>query len=136
MANPSSYADHVVDIEKLLAAVSANADKLSNLDALLAPLQQTLADLKALTTRRNTHTADKQVLNTQLSTLLSQGRRQSTTLRAAVRGQIGPFEEKLTEFRVAPLRARPRKAKAKGKKKTPTPEPEAPQPATPPTTTG
>jgi hypothetical protein len=128
MRNPTSYADRLVDFEKLLAAATANADKLPDLSVLRAPLEQIVTELKGLTTRSDTLVADKQVLVKQRKDALRRGHVQSIALRAAIRGVIGPFEEKLVEFRVTPIR--PRGPRSKGN----TPQTEPPT-QTPPTGT-
>jgi hypothetical protein len=133
MRNPTSYADRLVDFEKLLAAATANADKLPDLSALRAPLEQTVTELKGLTTRSETFVADKQALVQQRKDAMRRGHVQSITLRAAIRGVIGPFDEKLVEFRVAPIRAR--KGRAKGETPQPEPPTPAPQAVTPPSPT-
>jgi hypothetical protein len=118
----------MVDIESLLNSVTSNAEKLPNLEAFVAPLTATLAELKALSTKRGTFKAEKQVLSQQIKAKQDVGLDQAAALRALLKGNLGTRSEKLTEFRVAPLRL-DRKRRVRAAAATP-PAPPAP-PATP-----
>jgi hypothetical protein len=114
----SSHADINLDAEKLLAAVEANPSLLSNLDDVVLPLRETLAELKVLTTRQETLKADKQKVTQDLKAARARIRDQTIQVRAAIKGKLGPRTEKLVEFKMQPLRKRPRTRK---------PEPSVPE---------
>jgi hypothetical protein len=107
----SSHADINLDAEKLLAAVEANPSLLPNLDDVVLPLKETLAELKILTSRQETLKADKQKITQDLKAARTRIRDQTIQLRAAIKGKLGPRTEKLVEFQVQPLRKRSRTTK-------------------------
>jgi hypothetical protein len=124
MPNNSSFADTVLDADQLLAAVAANADLLPAVEKHRAPLAQAVAELKELSVRQKTLTADKQQVTQDLNATMRRVKDLVLHLRAAVRSDIGPRSEKLVEFKVAPLRPRSRKARpvpAEPTAATPTP---------------
>jgi hypothetical protein len=127
MPAPSSFADVFTDVDKLLGALEANADQFPDLDAIRTPLTQALADLRALSIRRDNLAAEKQALSQQLKDALSRVRDLRIELRAALRGKLGTRNEKLVEFKVVPRRKGVKKAKG-----TTTPEPTTPPAVTPP----
>lgn len=134
MPAPSSFADVFTDVDKLLGALEANASQFPDLDALRTPLTQALADLRALSIRRDNLNAEKQALSQQLKDALSHVRDLRIELRAALRGKLGTRNEKLVEFKVVPRRKGAKKAK--GSTPKPTEPPPAPTPANPPASAG
>ena len=107
----SSHADINLDAEKLLAAVEANPSLLPNLNEQVAPVQETLAEIKTLTTRHETLKADKQKTTQDLKAARVRLRDHTIQLRAAIKGKLGARTEKLVEFNVQPLRQRSRTSK-------------------------
>ena len=124
MPSPKTFAEVMVDIESLLNSVTSNAEQLPNLEAFVAPLAATLADLKALSTKRGTFKAEKQVLSKEIKAKQDLGLDQAAALRALLKGNLGTRSEKLTEFHIQPFRGRPRAPE------TPPVGPEAPAPET------
>jgi len=129
MPSLSSTADVWADTDKLLAAADANAALLQDVESVKAPLVQSLARLKELTTRRDTLKVDSQVLSKDIQRTLQLIRDQSTELRSMIKAKLGVRSGKLAEFKVAPRREGVRR-----KRGNPTPEP-APTPETKPATT-
>ena len=119
----SSFADIVLDGEKLLAAIATNTDLLPNIDEQRAPLEAALTELKAVSVRQQNLTADRQKATQDLKAAVARARDLAIQLRAAVKGKLGVRTEKLVEFRVQPLRKRTRTAKSAVK------APAEPQPA-------
>lgn len=74
-----------------------------------------LADLTekadALVAKRNALESEKQAVTRELQTILVQGRRIASLLRAGMKQKYGHQSEKLVEFGVRPLRRRSRKPK-------------------------
>jgi hypothetical protein len=74
-----------------------------------------LADLAekadALLAQRNALEAEKQAVTRELQTILVQGRRVASLLRAGMKLRYGNRSEKLIEFGLRPLRRRSRKPK-------------------------
>jgi hypothetical protein len=121
MPNKSSYADIIRDWEKLLASVQGDASNLPTAEPHRLALQQILDQIKAQKTRQDTLQATRQETTQDLNNLIVQGREQVIRLRGVVRAEVGPKNERLVQFGVAPLRKRSRR--------TTTPTPPAVQPA-------
>jgi len=111
IADIKTQNDIIVDAEELMAAVAANPDLLPNLTEHLIPLESVLGRIKTLRITQKTLTADKQKVTQDLKTSYREARDLAIQLRGAIRAKIGVRNEKLTEFKVPPLRPRPRKTK-------------------------
>lgn len=122
MPTPKTFAAVLVDVESLLASIAMNAEQLPNLDVAKAPLEAVLVELKALSTRRANHKAEKQLLSLQIQAATKRARDFSNNLRALLKGNLGVRNEKLTEFSVTPLRE---KRKKKGTEPEETAKPQA-----------
>lgn len=112
MGIPNSFAHVFTDIEKLLAAVDANAAQVPGLAEAKAGLEQSFAVLKDLSVRRDTLNADKQALSQELLVAMKEGRERRSELRSFLKFKLGIRNEKLVEFRVPPQRpgkGKPRK---------------------------
>jgi len=121
----TSYPDTVEDWEGLLTSARNNTDKLPDISRHTATaLEQVLAQTKEMKALQKSHTAGRQEATQQLKKLMAQGRELAIRLRAVVKGEIGPMNERLVQFKVAPLRKRPRKTAEK--------PPEVTTPAVPP----
>lgn len=117
----SSQPELIRQSEKLLSAIESNPTLLPDLSDLTGPLQQTLDEIKALSTRQETLKADKQKATQDLRAAFDRARDQAIQIRAAVKSRLGPRTEKLVEFQVAPLRPR-----ARTTKRAPVPAPSTP----------
>lgn len=109
MPNNSSYADIIRDWEKLLASVQGDASTLPSAESHRLALQQTLDQIKTQKTRQDTLQATRQETTQDLNNLIVQGREQVIRLRGVVRAEVGPKNERLVQFGVAPLRKRSRR---------------------------
>jgi len=109
----TSYPDTVEDWEGLLTSARNNTDKLPDISRHTAALEQMLAQTKEMKALQHSHTAARQEATQQLKKLMAQGRELAIRLRAVVKGEIGPMNERLVQFKVAPLRKRPRKTAEK-----------------------
>lgn len=108
MPNTSSYADVVLDWERLLLAVQDNTDNLPESERLRAALQQHLDETRALKARQVSAAALRQRTTQELKVKLEEGRELAMRLRGTVRAGLGPRNEGLVQFGMAPLRARRR----------------------------
>lgn len=85
-----------------------------------------MAEARALKARQDSARAQRQKLTQELGKLLVEGRENAMRLRGIVKGQIGPKNELLVQFGMAPLRKRgPRSAKPPEVKPPETPDPVA-----------
>jgi hypothetical protein len=107
----SSFADIVLDSDKLIAAVTTNAALLPNIEELRVPLEQAVAEVRAVSVRQQNLTGDRQKATQDLKAAVARARDLTIELRAAVKSKLGVRNEKLTEFRIQPLRKRQRTPK-------------------------
>lgn len=124
MATNNSFADLMLDWQKLLAACADNAAALTTAEPQRAQVEKMLQEAQALKAQQESHTASKQSTVQQLDDLLRDGREAARRLRAMVKALVGTDKESLVQFGIAPNRKR-------GKKKKPA---ESPPPTTGPTT--
>jgi hypothetical protein len=115
MPNKASLADTILEADQALASLLANVDLLPSAGKYRVPLEGAVTELKGLSNRRQTLTADKQQLTQDLKAMVRRVKDLLIQLKAAVRSDIGPRSEKLVEFKTAPLRPRSRKAKTSEK---------------------
>jgi hypothetical protein len=109
MPNINSYADQFRDWDQILQAFIDNAEVLAPAEPLRAALEKTLASLRDVKARQDSHTAVRQEATQELTALIHQGREQARRLRGMVKGLLGTKNERLVQFKVAPIRSRPRK---------------------------
>jgi hypothetical protein len=128
MPNLNSLADQFLDWDRMLQAFLDNAEVLAPAEPQRAALEKTLQAARDLKARQESHAAVRQETTQSLDGLIKQGREEARRLRGMVKGLLGTKNERLVQFRVAPIRARGRKAALKT---TPTPPPAA-APATEP----
>lgn len=116
---PSSYADFVKDWESLLEAVRENQDLLPDVDANLIELSDLLDQFKNSKTRQELHAGARQKATQDVGLLLDLGKEAAVKLRGFVRAKLGPKNELLVRFGIAPVRTRVRRTQ----KPTPPPPP-------------
>lgn len=125
MPNPKSQADIMGDISGLLEA----ADRAPEIRALVEAEHQALAlsynKIRTLKARQEELSALRQEVTQLLGIALAEGKENAVIFRSVVRGKLGPRNERLVQFKVAPLRKRPRKRHTAGK------TPQGETPATP-----
>lgn len=110
MPKSKSYAETVNGWEGLLAALEANSGDLPQLDLPRQRLQTILDQIRAFTVEQAALAASRQQATERVYTLLFQGRKLATVLRATVREHYGNRSPKVTEFGLQPLRTRTRRA--------------------------
>jgi hypothetical protein len=106
----TSIADAIVAWETALTNAKANASDVPGIDGYIAPLEQMLADLKALSAGLISRVALKQQDSRDRKVLMQQGNIQLSRLRSAVRAFYGPHSERIIEVGGRPVRPKKNKA--------------------------
>ncbi|HYO13329.1 MAG TPA: hypothetical protein VE685_09065 [Thermoanaerobaculia bacterium] len=120
MARDPLYGVTMNGWERLVTSMETNAQDIPHLEAQRQELADTLVQVREVSTRQAALTAAKQEATKELQTLLAEGRKLATFLRAGIRQRYGNRSEKLVEFNLQPFRSRPRPAAE------PTTQPEPP----------
>ena len=102
-------------------SVAANAAELPQAAIPLAALDKILAEVDQIFIDQAAFRASKQVTSQRLQTLFEQGDKLTTVLKVIVRQHYGNGSDKLVEFGVQPLRARPKATVVPPATPTPTP---------------
>lgn len=126
----NSYADVIRDWESLLNACKKNAELLSGMDPVIAPLDQVLLKMKDLKNQQEQLEGVRKATTQQLQQLRDEGYEAARRVRSFVRAQLGTKNEHLGQFKVAPIRRKKRpkpdipveEAKPKGEVKPQTTE--------------
>jgi len=130
MGHPSSKADIIVDAEGLLDAISSNESVvLPSLAAEEQLLHDTLGEVKTLKNKQQEYAALRQETTQLLVDAVSRLREAAMRVRAGAKLKLGPHNERLVQFNVAPIRRRVRKSVEKppgGEPGSPPPPPEEP----------
>jgi hypothetical protein len=115
-----AYSDLTTDAEQILTSAAANPDLQPVVEKHRPQIEGELGGIKALKALQKQLTADKQKATQDLQAALKRLEDLLISLRAAIRGDIGPRSEKLVEYGITPLR------KKRGRKAKPAEEPETP----------
>ncbi|HEX4494723.1 MAG TPA: hypothetical protein VIE43_03550 [Thermoanaerobaculia bacterium] len=113
MGKVSSQADVMTDWESLLDAVQKNPDLQPSVETERQSLAQSLVDVQSLKGRQNELRGLRQEVTQQLAAAIQKGKDLAITVRSVVRGKIGPRNERLVHFDIAPIRSPRRKKKEK-----------------------
>ena len=130
MPNTGSYPSVIRDWQLLLAATAENAARMPEAEDLRQALEQHLAATIALKASQDSAKAGRQRMTQELKAMLDQGREFAMRLRGLAKARIGPKNEQISQFGVAPLRRRSRQSKSPPVTSPPVP-PEATPPASP-----
>ncbi len=98
MPNGKKYSEILGDLQRLLAALNANAGDLQHLEENRSALAGLVSQVQAFSQEQAALTASKQEKTQELQTALVKGQRLGTVLRLAVKQFYGISAEKLTEF--------------------------------------
>ena len=118
MPNGKTYSEILGDLQRLLAAVTANAGELPHLEGSRFAFEGLLSQAQALSQEQAALIASKQEKTQEFQSAISEAQRMATVLRFAVKQHYGISAEKLAEFGLQPFRGRIRKTR----------EPESPPP--------
>jgi len=116
MASKNSFPVLVTDFQELLTAVEKTPDLQPSMETERQALAQTLEEIQSVKARQGELKALKQAATQQLKAAMAKAKEQSTQVKSLAKGKIGPKNELLVHFKVAPQRKRPRKAKEVVKK--------------------
>jgi uncharacterized protein YhaN len=110
---PSAKAQDAVirDLEELGEADDRSPETQQELAKERQGVDTSLTGMKTLKARQQELKALRQEVTQQLNAAFARGKDAAITYRSAVRAKIGPRNERLVHFKVAPLRKRPRKQK-------------------------
>jgi hypothetical protein len=108
----NSQADVMADWEELLQAVQSDPEVQPSVTAESQSLAQSLAEFQSLKARQKELRGLRQEVTQQIKATIVAGKETAIRVRSVVKGKIGPKNERLVRFNIAPLRKRPRKAKA------------------------
>jgi hypothetical protein len=117
---PSALADVLQEWDSLLAAVADRAPDLAPVEPHRAALAETLDRAKKAKGVQESHGASRQTTTQTLKEILVEGKDQAIRLRGAIRAELGPTTEQLTQFGIRPIRRRPLRHKSAA---APTPPP-------------
>jgi hypothetical protein len=112
MASSQTFKNAAPDLQGLLAACREHEAILPDLTAERTFLEQGLAKATTLWERQKSFTAARQEATQQLKKTMQECFETAEKVRDLVRGTIGRRNERLVQFKVAPLRKPARKAAA------------------------
>lgn len=121
---PFSYADFIRDWESLETAVTDHKEMLAGFEDHLVELQKARDEVKAVKAQQDLYAGAKQKATQDLGAALGRGKEAAVKLRGLVKAKLGPKNELLNRFGVAPVRRRTRTAV---EKKQPPVKPAEPQ---------
>lgn len=113
MPQINSFPDVTDDWVGVLDAAEKNPDLQPLIETERQALTQVLAEVQGLKGRQVELVALRQEVTQQLRAALVRGKELVIRIRSVVRGKVGPRNERLVHWRVAPLRRRPRKPAVK-----------------------
>jgi len=102
----TSIADAIVAWESALTNAKTGATEVPGIEGYTAPLEQILADAKALTARLDDRNSLKQLDTVERKTLMKKGNFQVSRIRSAIKAFFGPNSERVVAFGARPLRPR------------------------------
>jgi hypothetical protein len=106
MPKISTYGDAISDLIRLLAAAEENANQLPDITVIKFELGTVLSIAQDAKRRQDHHVSERQSATQELRNALDRGHDAAIQLRSAARLAFGARNEKLVQFRVAPLRKR------------------------------
>ena len=105
----TSIAQAIVAWESALTNAKTGATEVPGIEGYTAPLEQILAEAKALTARLDMRNGVKQQETLDRKNLMAKGNVEVSRLRSAIRAYFGPRSERLIDFGARPVRPRARK---------------------------
>jgi small-conductance mechanosensitive channel len=116
MPSKKSYPALITDVSELLEAVNREPEVQPSIEGERQALAQSLADVQALRARQTELEALRREATQQLKAATRKTKESAIQVRSVVRGKIGPRNERLSHFKVAPIREGRRKKVAEKKK--------------------
>ncbi|MFY9826254.1 MAG: hypothetical protein WAM82_33125 [Thermoanaerobaculia bacterium] len=112
-------------------ATAANASELTGTETRLTALEGVLTEVDKIVSEQAAFQASKQMTSQRLRTLVNQGDKLTTVLRAMAKQHYGNGNDKLVEFGIQPLRSRTKPAVVPTTPPPPETAPAGPTPTTP-----
>jgi hypothetical protein len=109
MSSVNAQADVAHDWKGLLDSTEKSPDVLPLVETEWKTLAQFLAEFQNIKARQIELTAQRQETTQQLNEVVARGKEVTVAIRSVLRGKIGPWNERLVQYKIAPLRRRPRK---------------------------
>lgn len=109
MPNINSQALLIRHLEGLVDAAERSPEVKEQIEPEFQTLEASLLNLRTLKGRQEELTALRQEVTQQLTAAMVQSKESGIRFRAAVKAKLGPRNERLVHFKVAPLRKRTRK---------------------------
>ena len=135
MGTVTAQADIAQDWKGLLDSTEKSPEVLPSVETECQALSQLLNKFLVLKAQQDELTAKRQETTQQLNETIDQGKDVAVQIRSVLRGKVGPRNERLVQYKIAPLRRRPRKPVLEIKKLAsevrPEPVVEVPSPAKP-----
>ena len=108
MPSVNAQADVVLDWKGLLDSVTTSPDLRPLVEAECQTLEKNLTEFLSLKARQEELTAQRQETTQQLKEVMARGREVAVGIRSVLRGKVGPWNERVVQFRIAPIRRRSR----------------------------
>lgn len=125
----ASFADVILDWERLLAAHEDNSGILGSAETQRQALEEFLTSARGLKALQDSHTAAKQEATEDLKFVVHDGSEAARRYRSAVKGVLGTRSPRLVQFGIAPL---PERNPRRTSQPEPPPQPPVEIAATPP----
>lgn len=113
MPSVTSQADIIYDWRGLLEARGRSPELQQGIEPETGALEQSLTEVVSLKGRQEELIGLKQEVSQQLREAIERGKEAAIRFRAVVKARIGPRNERLVQFNMAPIRKRPRKPAVK-----------------------
>ena len=110
MPGSNAYDVVVGKLGGLLEALERNPEVQPSVEVERQVLTESLTEIQGHKARQEELTALRQETTQQLNAAMARGKDAALVIRSVIRGKIGPRNERLVHFKVAPLRKRTRKA--------------------------
>jgi hypothetical protein len=106
---PSSYADSVQDWELLLAQVRESSMRFPHVEGYLDELSAAVDEAKQAKVRQELHANARLMATQDLGNAMEAGKEAAVKLRGYLRSRLGPKNELLPRFGIAPVGKRSRR---------------------------
>jgi hypothetical protein len=120
----NGFSDVILDWDSLIVAYREHADIVVGADEERAALEWARGEAFRLKCLQDSLQAQRQEATQQLNQIIRQGKEVAIRLRSLARHKLGPKNELLTMFRVAPIRKQRRRRRAAQESLAPAPTPE------------
>jgi hypothetical protein len=110
MTRETTYKGTMGDLERLIAALFANAGELTHLEGARLQMEQLLESVRETAQEQAELIAAKQDASRRLLAQVGHGARMATAVRKLLKAHYGLDAEKLAEFGIQPFRGRTRRA--------------------------